>query len=1223
MKRFTAFILALSMVLSISNLSMFNAYGATSALTNAYGWYEAIHLEWNNDNSATSSEVSYKLSTDNSYKTIDKELIRQNGSGGVADIVGIAKGVYDIKVTTSNGTTLTKNNIAVSNHDRSGYGHFGLSGGLGGYNNDGTPKSGAQIVYVTNATKNTVKLGSNTGLSNIIKNGASSGPLIIRIIGKIDTQTRDADGTKTTDKNNGVVALNGLTDKVLSADSYFNMLDVSGKSNITIEGIGTDACIEKWGFTFSKCNSIEVRNLMFQKYPEDACSFEGSSSSNSKYKNYWVHNNYFKSGENKYDLTDEQDKGDGDGSSDFKGCRNITYSFNVFENCHKTSLHGGNDTSLQYNSTWHHNFLKNCGARLPLTRQVNLHTYNNYFYKDTTCVDARASAWVLAEKNYFENCTAALKTTANSNYGDPIVKSYLNVFDGSGTSDNAKTITTTSDRTLTISATKGSNTSKNPYPNFDTNASVFYYDSTNKCSDVEYLTDANTVKTDALQAAGLMKADAQLAAYTPDVIDAPTEGTTESSTEATTEVVSDERQDKITLLINKMLQEDGPENGSLWNKESTSAFKWSYINGCMATAMLQLYETTGDSTYKTFADNYMSPFIGTTNSSTKGYIADNNFKISNYTLDDLNSGKSLIELVNLGSANSSKYTNAVKDTLVNKSLNYMLKNQTTAEGNLWHKKAYPYQVWLDGIYMETPFWLEYEVYMNKDAASFENAAVNVTNQIENVYNKLRDPKTGLYYHGYDAQADSSSGSYNSSSAMSWASSNGTSANFWLRSIGWYAMALVDNIEILQEGQDTLGVNVSTQIESLKKIYKELMDSMLKYQDLDSGTYMWYQVPNRDGDIYNYIETSGSAAISYALMKGYNIGVVDESYYDKGLEVFNGICDNKLLYTDNNKTDVDLTDICQTAGLAGPSSGATSSSATIGPKHKNRDGSYEYYVSEKTVTNDAKGVAPFLLAYCQILKRDNTSGNITTESTTNVTETTSEATTKAIETTTKATTQTTTETTTETTTTANYVGTIVGGAGNEVKLDLSEFTKGSLQNPETSNDGIFTLYNGKLTVDSGYINLGGGGNTQKNAIAVNITGPATLTISCFNGSERTLKTANADESFAEEHLVTVSTSSKPNVISYNIDNADTYYIYSTSGGIRITDVTVTYPSSDSVTIGDVDLNGTIEPADSSLLMRHILGLVTLTDSKQLTAGDTDKNSKYTLIDAINILKYLFN
>lgn len=434
------------------------------------------------------------------------------------------------------------------------------------------------------------------------------------------------------------------------------------------------------------------------------------------------------------------------------------------------------------------------------------------------------------------------------------------------------------------------------------------------------------------------------------------------------------RFNKTEILIEQMMEETDPTDGSLWNKENTTSFKWSYINGCMASAMIQLYNVKNDNSYKDFADTYMSPFVSSSEDSTKGYIAANNFKYANYTLDDLNNGKALIELTALSSSNAQKYTTALKETLYNDILQYELKNQTTAEGNLWHKKNYPYQVWLDGIYMETPFWLEYELEIANNEASFVTAANNVTNQIENVYAKLRNSSTGLYYHGYDAQADKNSGSYNSANAVSWAEKDtGHSSNYWLRGTGWYGMALVDDIELMQSAEKKYGIDLSANINSLTNIYTDLMNSLLKYQD--SNTKMWYQVIDKGGENYNYIETSGSAAISYCLMKGYNIGIAPVEYYNEGIDVFRGICDNKLKYTDSSNSQVTLTDICMTAGLAGPSANTTSKSATIGPKHTARDGSYDYYVSEKIVENDAKGVAPLIFAYCQIIKCNNSIGDV--------------------------------------------------------------------------------------------------------------------------------------------------------------------------------------------------------------------------------------------------------
>lgn len=421
-----------------------------------------------------------------------------------------------------------------------------------------------------------------------------------------------------------------------------------------------------------------------------------------------------------------------------------------------------------------------------------------------------------------------------------------------------------------------------------------------------------------------------------------------------------ERYHKMDLMIEGALKDSDPTNGSPWNCESPTQFKWSYINGCMISAVMDMYDITGESKYLDFANTYMGHFIGTSNNSTTGYINSKaSFKYKNYTLDDLNSGKALIELITAGASNSSKFRNAVKQTLYTDILQYIIKNQKTAENSLWHKKSYPYQVWLDGIYMETPFWLEYELDIANSKSSFMTAADHVTHQIENVYNKMRDPATGLYYHGYDAQADINSKSYNPGSAQSWAAKDkGHSAGFWLRGTGWYAMALVDDIELMTRAEEKFGIDLTDKKDYFTKVYTELMNSLLNYQDADSR--LWYQVIDKGGKEYNYIETSGSAAISYALMKGFNMGIADKRFYDKGLEVFNSLCDNKVVYKDSSS--VKVIDICQTGGLGG-----TSGSATIGPKHNARDGSYEYYVSEKKVDDDAKGTAPMIFAYCEILK----------------------------------------------------------------------------------------------------------------------------------------------------------------------------------------------------------------------------------------------------------------
>ena len=197
--------------------------------------------------------------------------------------------------------------------------------------------------------------------------------------------------------------------------------------------------------------------------------------------------------------------------------------------------------------------------------------------------------------------------------------------------------------------------------------------------------------------------------------------------------------------------------------------------------------------------------------------------------------------------------------------------------------------------------------------------------------KIRDPKTGLYYHAYD-----------SSRAMFWCDKvTGLSQNFWLRALGWFSMALLDTLD------KTDASAAGESYEKLKQIFVELMDAMLKYQD-ESG--MWYQVVNFGGMDKNYLETSGSSIMAYALLKGVRLGFLPESYRAYGEKAFHGICDN-YLSTDENG-NLHLGGICLVAGLGGAN---------------RRSGTYDYYMSEPVVKDDAKGVGPFLLAYTEMLR----------------------------------------------------------------------------------------------------------------------------------------------------------------------------------------------------------------------------------------------------------------
>ena len=352
-----------------------------------------------------------------------------------------------------------------------------------------------------------------------------------------------------------------------------------------------------------------------------------------------------------------------------------------------------------------------------------------------------------------------------------------------------------------------------------------------------------------------------------------------------------------------------------WNLEmirSGKCNKWNYIDGCMITGILELYEITGEARFLDFADRFLSGFV-----EEDGRIR--TYDPEEYSLDNVNPGKNLFPLYDL--TGKEKYRKAIE--LVRSQLSTMPR---TPEGNFWHKLIYPNQVWLDGIYMALPFYMEYE--KRFDA---QKDCQDIYRQIANVEIRMRDSKTGLYYHGYDA-----------SRKMYWADPDtGCSPNFWLRAEGWFILGLVDVLEIMKD--------LPMQAESvhLQHMLLDLARALSKYQD-PSG--LWYQLialPELEG---NYLETSGTALISAALLKAVRLGFLPESFRDIGEKAFYGIVDHRL--TKNADGTPCVTGICLVAGLGG---------------EQHRDGSFAYYLSEPVVQNDAKGVGPLLLAYTEMLR----------------------------------------------------------------------------------------------------------------------------------------------------------------------------------------------------------------------------------------------------------------
>ena len=370
----------------------------------------------------------------------------------------------------------------------------------------------------------------------------------------------------------------------------------------------------------------------------------------------------------------------------------------------------------------------------------------------------------------------------------------------------------------------------------------------------------------------------------------------------------------IDRYVFSLIERSSPER-TAWNIEKVRQGKptnWNYIDGCMITALIEMAKISGDARYFDFSRRFIDAFVGEDGSV-------RTFKPEKHTLDDINEGRVLFPLY--------ERTGENKYRLAAETLKRALDDQPrTHEGSFWHKQIYPNQVWLDGIYMALPFLALYEGHFGGGDYG------DILRQVRTVRRHMRDDKTGLYYHGYDA-----------SRSAFWADPvTGLSKSFWLRSIGWFAVALADLIELVPEA-DGRGELVQT--------LAGLMEAVWRFHDPD--TAMYFQVPDRPGEAGNYLESSGSAMLAYAMLKGARLGALDAVYADRGRQTFDGIVKHRLSFEGGELT---LGGICLVAGL--------------GPEdNRRRDGTYAYYISEPVVQNDAKGVAPFVLCYTEIKRLD--------------------------------------------------------------------------------------------------------------------------------------------------------------------------------------------------------------------------------------------------------------
>ncbi len=372
--------------------------------------------------------------------------------------------------------------------------------------------------------------------------------------------------------------------------------------------------------------------------------------------------------------------------------------------------------------------------------------------------------------------------------------------------------------------------------------------------------------------------------------------------------------DVVVKYIDELLEKSTPQ-APMWNIEKIKQglkSKWNYIDGCMIKAVLAMYSITKDEKYLKFADDFIDYRVAE-----DGTI--DGYDIHEKNIDNVNAGKTLFELYDL--TGKEKYRKAID--LVYSQLEIMPR---TPNGSFWHKDIYPNQVWLDGLYMGQPFYMEYETRFNN-----KKNYSDIYNQFRFVIENVRNPLNGLYFHAIDTSKEAF-----------WCDKvTGLSQCTWLRASGWYAMALLDTME----KADLEDENFKEDAKMMKDAFVDYIDSMLKYQD-ESG--LWYQVVNYGGMDKNYLETSGSSIFAYAILKGVRLGFLPVEYRAYAEKAIDGVIERYLRV---DETGMGLGGICLVAGLGGK---------------ERRPGTYDYYMSEPIVEDDAKGVGPFLLAYTELL-----------------------------------------------------------------------------------------------------------------------------------------------------------------------------------------------------------------------------------------------------------------
>ncbi|HEX8146473.1 MAG TPA: glycoside hydrolase family 88 protein [Pyrinomonadaceae bacterium] len=337
--------------------------------------------------------------------------------------------------------------------------------------------------------------------------------------------------------------------------------------------------------------------------------------------------------------------------------------------------------------------------------------------------------------------------------------------------------------------------------------------------------------------------------------------------------------------------------------------RWTYEQGVALTGVEAVWLNTGEGRYFEYIKRVVDKFVAD-----DGTIR--TYKKDEYNIDNVQSGRLLLLLYKVtGQEKYAKAAAHLRDQL--------RTHPRTSEGGFWHKQVYPSQMWLDGLYMGEPFYAEYAATFNEPEA-FDDVA----KQFILMETHARDAKTGLLYHGWDE-----------SKQQRWADkTTGRSPNFWGRAMGWYAMALVDTLEHFPADHPKRA--------ELLAILGRLAAAVEKYQEPKSG--LWYQVLDKGGEKGNYLESSAAAMFVYSLAKAVRLGYLPESYLKVAQKGWAGM--RQQFVEDAPGGGVNFKGTVSVAGLGG---------------NPYRDGSYAYYLSEKAVTNDAKGAGAFLMAAAEM------------------------------------------------------------------------------------------------------------------------------------------------------------------------------------------------------------------------------------------------------------------